>query len=307
MMHFLRLIRFPNLIIVALTQCLIYYLVFINNYQAFALDTALNTIQFFLLVISTLCIAAGGYIINDILDYDIDVINKPDQLIVGKQISIKAAKRLYLWSILLGFIISVYLAVVTQNLPLLFLYPTAVLLLYLYSKYFKKSFLVGNLIVSFFCAFVAGIVWVAERNSFLELQNITSIEAIYLTMILIFYLLFAFISTLFREIIKDIEDIEGDRIGNCHTLPIVLGIPKAKIISTLAAISLIAVLAYLLHQLWLTSNYIAIIFSFLAIFFPIFYALYKLYYAEHSKDFHYISQIAKLIMLMGLILLFLIA
>ncbi|MEM9889023.1 MAG: geranylgeranylglycerol-phosphate geranylgeranyltransferase [Bacteroidota bacterium] len=306
-MNFFRLIRFPNLLIVTLTQYSIYYLVFLKNYQAYEIAASLNFFQFFLLVLSTLCIAAGGYVINDILDYEIDVVNKPDKMIVGRSITVKKAKQYYWWSILIGFALSLYLALRTQNLPLLSLYPTAVFLLYAYSKYFKKSFLIGNLIVSFFCAFVAGIVWVAERNSFSALQKDAKSIADYLEMILVFYLLFAFISTLFREIIKDIEDMEGDRSANCRTLPIVVGEKGAKVVSAAAAILLLILLGYLLQQLSLYKNMIIITFAILLIIIPLLYALFRLYSAKFKKDFHHISQMAKFIMLAGLILLFLIA
>ncbi|MEM9849179.1 MAG: geranylgeranylglycerol-phosphate geranylgeranyltransferase [Bacteroidota bacterium] len=306
-MNIIRLVRFPNLLIVAITQYLIYDLVFFDRYQQFSIHPSLDTWQLCLLVLSTLCIAAGGYIINDVLDYEIDLINKPDRLIIGRIIPIRTAKQLYYWSIALGFAISFYLALVTDNLPLLVLYPIAVALLYFYSRYFKKSFLTGNLIVAFFCAFVAGIVWVAERDGFTELTIASSETAAYLRTILLFYLLFAFISTLFREIIKDIEDIEGDRIGACTTLPIVLGLRRSKIICAAIALVLILLLFSLIRVLWVNTYYLAILFAILFIFSPIIYALFKLYAAENSKDFGHISQIAKLIMLTGLIMLFLIA
>lgn len=304
---FLQLIRFPNLLIVVLTQLLIYFIVFVPNFSVANITPDLDLLHLSLLIFSTVCIAAGGYIINDILDLEIDQINKPEKTIIGNQISIKNAHWLYWGSILLGFFISIYLAIKTNNLPLLSLYPIAVFLLFLYSKYFKKSVLIGNIIVSVFCAFVAGIIWVAERNSFLTFQTKNPEEADYLQLVLLIYLGFAFLATMFREIVKDLEDQEGDRIGNCRTLPIVAGIKTAKIVVFFFGIALLIILLYLCQVLWQMVNYWALGFIILAVFLPLFYSFYLLWKAKEQSDFHRISQLAKGIMLMGLILLFLIA
>ncbi|MEM8528815.1 MAG: geranylgeranylglycerol-phosphate geranylgeranyltransferase [Bacteroidota bacterium] len=304
---FLQLIRFPNLLIVALTQALIYFIVFFPNFRAIGVSPDLNVFHLGLLIFSTICIAAGGYIINDILDLEIDQINKPEKTIIGNQISIKRASQLYGLSILIGFIISLYLAIKTNNLPLLSLYPIAVFLLYLYSKYFKKSVLVGNIIVSLFCAFVAGIIWVAERNTFLILQQKNEEAADHLQFVLWIYLGFAFLATMFREIVKDLEDQEGDRIGNCRTLPIVAGTSTAKIIAFLFGIALFVMLAYLFQTLITLDRKLALLFLMLTLFSPLLYSFHLLRKAKLPNDFHRISQLAKIMMLMGLILLFLIA
>jgi len=280
--------------------------VFLPAFRASEVAASLNEIELAILVFSTLCIAASGYIINDILDYEIDKINKPDSMIVGKHISIQQAHFFYWASVLVGFIISIYLAIKTNNLPLLSLYPIAVFLLYLYSKYLKKSLLAGNIIVALFCAFVAGIVWVAEQNSIIDLANKEASKANYLIFILTIYLLFAFLSTMFREIIKDIEDMEGDQLGNCKTLPILYGIQTAKIVASGFGVALLLLLFYLSQQLWSAANYMALVFVLLAIILPLFYALFKLVKAQQTQDFHHLSQVAKIIMLSGLILLFLI-
>jgi len=303
----LQLIRFPNLVIVALTQALIYFIVFLPAFREVNITPDLDFLHLFLLIFSTLCIAAGGYIINDILDLEIDQINKPEKTIIGNQISIKSANQLYWVSILFGFLISIYLAIKTNNLPLLSLYPVAVLLLYLYSKYFKKSILVGNVIVSLFCAFVAGIIWVAERNTFHAFQEIDLKKANDLQFVLLIYLGFAFLATMFREIVKDLEDQEGDTIGNCKTLPIIGGTKTAKIVAFTFGVALVGMLVYLCQVLLQTANYWALGFVTLAVFFPLFYSFYLLWKTKTQADFHKISQLAKGIMLMGLVLLFLIA
>ncbi|MEM1327883.1 MAG: geranylgeranylglycerol-phosphate geranylgeranyltransferase [Bacteroidota bacterium] len=304
---FLQLIRFPNLLIVVLTQYLVYYFVFVNNLRQVGLETQLNWLEMTGLVIATLCIAAGGYVINDILDREIDRINKPEKMIVERVFSVSTAMWMYTGSIVIGAVLSTYLAIKTSNLPLLSLYPIAVLLLYLYSKYFKKSFLIGNWIVGFFCAFVAGIVWVGERGSLGEYYTtqISLLQPVppwgYLHQLMLFYIGFAFFSTTYREIIKDLEDVEGDRLGNCQTLPIVWGIEKGKQIAIASGLILLSIVVlFILKVLFFWDRQIILIITLML---PILYSLFLTYKAKTKADFHKISQFIKILMLLGLVML----
>ena len=137
--HLWRLIRGNNLVFIALTQYLFKYLILdyqIQEHFVSFSDNALATqrILFLLLVLSTLFIAAAGYVINDISDVKTDQINKPDKVLVGKVISEKQAQTLYytlnVFGILLGFFTFYYLgkpSLVTIHLltsMMLYLYAT---------------------------------------------------------------------------------------------------------------------------------------------------------------------------------------
>lgn len=302
-MSFLKLIRFPNLIIVVLTQYLLQYLILIPAFQEAELSPLLDHFHFAILVLSTVLIAAGGYIINDLEDYEIDLLNKPEKAIVNQLISEKNAWKLY-WGIsLFGFLISLYLAFYVKNLPLIFIYPIAIFLLFVYSKSLKKSVLWGNLIVSIFCAFVAGIVIFAERENVWLLNYDNLIVGNKVVELFGFYLLFAFFSTMFREIIKDIEDEEGDRKNDCQTLPIVFGKTTAKWIAILFGNVLLLILGY-----WIFLNKengfdFGFIYILIGIVFPLFFTIAKLYVAKTKKEFHLLSQISKYIMLSGILYL----
>ena len=243
-MNFLRLIRFTNLIIVAFTQYLLQYYILLPELKKVNLSPLLPHFEFFLLVFSTILIAAGGYIINDIEDIDIDRLNKPEKKqIVERIYPLSISWKMYLFSIILGFMISIYLAFFIHNLVQLLIYPAAVGMLYAYSKWWKRQPLIGNFVVSFFCAFVAWIVFYAEKINFIS-EKLHSVIARneanffpegtqqqgydFLKITFGGYAVFAFISTLFREIIKDIEDVQGDKAGNCRTLPIVIGVDSSK-------------------------------------------------------------------------------
>ena len=212
----LRLVRFPNLVIVVLTQYLLQYAILKPAIHPLGMMPVLPHFEFFLLVLSTVLIAAGGYVINDIEDIEIDKLNKPEKKrIVGRVYSLKTSWLIYWFCTILGFLISLYLAFYVKNIVQLMIYPVAVGLLFAYSRWFKKQVLIGNLVVSFFCAFVAWVVFYAQNLSsiftiFLKTHWLDSVRLTFMG-----YAAFAFFSTLFREIVKDIEDAEGDRAGEC--------------------------------------------------------------------------------------------
>lgn len=300
---FLRLVRFPNLVIVAITQYLLQYQVILSAFELAQLPALLTGFHFFLFVCSTMIIAAGGYIINDIVDYPIDLINKPEKLIINRHLSMSTARKWYYACTMLGFLISLYLAFYVDNLLLVLIYPTAVALLWLYSHYFKKQVLIGNIVVSLFCAFVAGVVLFAERATFFDLQIVAPSIARRVTFLLVGYSSFAFISTLFREIVKDIEDVEGDKRQGCRTLPIVLGLKISKMVAGFVGFLFFVFVLFLIQWLWWKQYTVAVLFGGLAILLPLIFSLVLLIRVKEPQQFHLISQLAKWMMLAGLLLL----
>ncbi len=304
-MAFLRLIRFPNLLIVALTQYLLQYIVIAPSFKAGGIERALDELHFFLLVLATISITISGYIINDILDYDLDLINKPEKIIVNKFISVKNAFRIYHFINLTGFVISFYLAFHIQNIPLVLIYPAAIFLLFIYSRYLKKKAIWGNLVVAIFCAFVAGIVLFTERNGFFQLSG-TAFQTV--NFIFIAYFVFAFLSTFYREIIKDIEDFKGDQSKGFETIPIKFGVPFAKTAALFFGIGLLLLIVWWMFlQISFFNSIKLLIAVFVLVFEPVFISLILLKKANTKQDFSKSSTLAKYIMLSGLLyLLFLI-
>src|SRR5688572_8613564 len=166
--------------------------------------------RFWLLTLSTVLIAAAGYIINDYYDIKIDAINKPDRIIIGKDLTRRKAMLWHLFLSGLGVIIGGLLSVKVGLVNL-----GAVMLLWGYSADLKKRPFWGNLTIAFLAATMVLVVSVLADDDNLGVWA---------------YAAFAFVSTLVREIIKDLEDMKGDAAHDCRTLPIVLGIPKTRVV-----------------------------------------------------------------------------
>lgn len=298
MINFLNLIRWKNLLLIALIQVLIKYALF----KPFEIDVTLNGFGFSLLVIATLCIAAAGNIINDIYDIDTDLINKPEKVIVSKSISEPKAFNLFLILTVIGVCIGFYLSnlINKTGFSAIFIFTSA--LLYLYSTSLKQTILIGNIIVSILVAMSIIIVGLFDLLPVITPEN----QQIQLTMfkILLDYALFAFMINLLREIIKDIEDIEGDTKAEMRTLPIVIGKYKAtKLLFVLSFIPLLSIIYYVVTYLY--KEQIAVVYFLLFIIAPLLYFTIKIFNANNKKELHLLSNVLKLIMFFGVLSLLL--
>ena len=228
---FFKLLRWPNLIITALTMCLVYHCVMHMTYS----------ITFTFLVIAMVLIQAGGYIINDIFDKDIDKVNKPEKMIVDKVFSVRQCKSFYIILTVIGLVCGLLanmVAVKRGQITLLAFLVLLVCLLYSYSKRYKKRLVIGNVIVSLSVASAVFLPWFFEVIHLIEGKDFEFDYAFLqssLCLVLI-YTAFAFIMTMIREIIKDMEDVEGDRTSNCRTMPIAWGMKTTKIITLILCV-----------------------------------------------------------------------
>ncbi len=293
------LIRLPNLIMVFLTQLVVFHV--LNNFiQINHLNHSLTFINFSLLSICTILIAASGYVINDIYDVDIDAYNKPDKQIVNVHISIHSAKTIYFLLLFAGFAIAVYLSYAMNKWKLLILFPMAALFLFLYARTFKKSFLWGNVLVSSFVAAVPLIILLGASESFYQIR-----ENHYLVVKGVFvYALFGFIANMVREIVKDIEDMEGDKLAGSKTLPLVLGKKMSKNICIILLTTFIfSIIWYIIDQAAQLNGFFLI--ALLLVLIGSLLMIYELVKAKQKSDFRKISLQIKVMMLFGLISLYL--
>ena len=300
---FFQLIRYPNLAFIALTQSLFYYRIIVpyltNNGQPKQL---LKETDFFLLLVASVLIAAAGYIINDYFDIDIDNVNKPERLILGKLIKRRWAMLLHLVMSLVGLFLTAVVSMHLNNLLLLALNFLSVLMLLLYSSTFKKRLLIGNIIISVLTAWVVGVLFIAEirLNDALYMQmNQAALGSLY--KVTLVYAGFAFIVSLIREVVKDMEDMEGDRRFGCETMPISWGIPSTKIFVAVWIFVLVGLLAAIAFYAMLNSwSWPFYVLSFTMII-QFYLMLKKLYHAQLTADFAQISRELKLVMLIGIL------
>jgi len=307
---FLRLIRWPNILIVVFTQVLVMFAIIGRLYERAGTLPAMDVLLFSGLVFTTVLIAMAGYIINDSFDLRTDRINKPDGLIIGKYLSGRKVIRLYYMlnglAILTGFVLS--LKVGSYRLGLIF--PMMILLLWFYSERYKQTVLAGNFIVSFMSASVVLIVWLFEFFA-LRLQPDKFItvytQLTVINRILLAYALFAFLLTMVRELIKDAEDIEGDAVAGYYTLPVKYGVRFSKILAVVFLVLTIALLVFSCLKLFALA--LPVVMAYFAVItgFPLMFLIYKVIGAESKSDFHRISGMLKLIMLLGLSGMFLLA
>ncbi len=230
---FLKLIRFENLVMIASTQFLLRYFVLQKVFNQHQIQLELNDRLFYWLVLSTVLIAAAGYIINDYFDIRTDLINHPDTVVVGKTIKRRTAIILHITFTFLGIVIGMYAALKTGYLRLAIFHFTAAFLLWIYSTQLKKKLLIGNIVVSLLTASVAFIPLVYEMGVMQKFNPGFTFEYRHMILssfkITFIFSLFAFITSLAREIIKDIEDYKGDKATGGMTMPIVWGIRVSKL------------------------------------------------------------------------------
>ncbi len=297
-MHILNLIRWKNLLMIILIQYLIKYALL----EPFGVSTALDAFGFITLTLSTILIAAAGNIINDIYDVETDTINKPNHIIVGKHISEKMAYNLFIIFNILGVGLGYYVSYLVGKSAFFALFVIISALLYIYATYLKRTLLIGNIVISILVALSIIIVGFFDLLPNVTAQN----QSTQLTFfkIVMDYAYFAFIINLIREIAKDIEDIDGDHKVGMNTLPVAIGRDRTnKILFALSLIPLLTIIFYITNSIY--KNQIAVIYFLVFIVGPLIYLCIKIFNAKTKKNYSYISNILKLIMLSGMLSLLL--
>ena len=264
MIDFFKLIRYKNLLIIAVTQYLMRYCIIkpILDINGFKLQ--LDNFHFALLVLSSVLITAAGYVINDYFDTKTDMLNRPETVVVGKVISRRMAMLIHIILNIMGVGIGIYLSVKVGILALGLAYILASGVLWFYSTTYKRQFLIGNFIVAIFTAMVPFVVVIFEIPLLNQVYREILIQnSINFNNILAWvggFSFFAFLATIIREIIKDIEDFEGDLAFGCNTLPVVLGIKTSKIviISIILINIVLLVLIYLRYLIHLNYRIVKI-------------------------------------------------
>ena len=294
MLGILKLIRWKNLLLIALVQVLIKYALF----EPFDVDVTLNGLGFSVLVIATLCLAAAGNVINDIIDVKADTVNKPNKVIVGKTVSEKLAYRLFFVLNIFGIGLGFYLAQAVGKNAFFGMFVIISAVLYIYSTYLKQLPIIGNLIVSILVAFSLVIVAIFDLLPVINTDNRVTQHTFF--KIVLDYAYFAFIFNMIREMVKDIEDIEGDYKAQMSTLPIVLGRTRAGQIIFVLSLIPIPLISYYVYDL-LYKQVLAVLYFLVFVIGPMIYISIKLFSAETKLQYRHISLLLKCVMLFGML------
>lgn len=264
-----RLTRFWNLVIIGLAQYFTAYFL-IGDYT-------FKDWRLMVLAVSTMMIAAAGYIINDYYDVKIDLINKPGRVVIGKGITRRYAiffhTALSISGVAMGLLLSWQISLVNF---------TSAFLLWFYSNNLKRQPLIGNFTIGFLTALsilVVNLLYAPPFNSFI-----------------LIYALFAMAMTLVREIIKDMEDWKGDNSFGCKTLPIIWGIRKTKNLLYILLI-LFVILVLVVNGIYIGMPIYYFVFF---LFLPLGFLAFRLVRADTIRDFANLSLLCKWIMLLGI-------
>ena len=300
---FFRLIRWQNLLFIVITQLLFYYCVYVPLLKQFP-DTN-KQILFFFLTLASVFIAAAGYIINDYFDIQIDIINKPGRIVINKFIKRRWAIVWHFTLSSLGILISFYISIKTGEWLISVINIFCVLFLLFYSTTFKRKLLSGNLIIAALTAWVILVVYLFAGADVFSLSGWANESVDFnvrkLFKFTLMYASFAFTITLIREVIKDLEDMEGDRKYNCTTMPISWGVPASKVFTAVWIVVCIAALAIVQLYAWQSGWWYVALYTLLLIILPLVYMLRKLYKAATPAHYHALSNIVKMVMLFGIL------
>lgn len=298
---FFRLIRWPNLLFIVLTQMLFRYFilpfVYERNHPGYE-TIKLSQNLFFLLIIASVCIAAAGYIINDYFDVNIDQVNKSSKVIIGTYIKRRYAILFHALLSITGLLLSMYIGYKIQNIYIPVFNFISIVVLWFYSTTFKKKLLIGNILISLLTAWVILVLTVAEYRFRISPQDIVWQRLLKVSFV---YAGFAFIISLVREVIKDMEDIEGDLKYKCKTMPIVWGVPVSKVFTGVWIVVLTGLIAALQIYVLQFGWWYSALYSLLTIMIPLVWVLRKLYEANTPQQFHKLSKMVKMIMLAGIL------
>jgi 4-hydroxybenzoate polyprenyltransferase len=261
-------------------------------------DLALTDFNYILLVIATVCIAAGGYVINNIMDQDTDEITKPQNRVVGVSISETVAYNWYIGLTIVGVGIGFYLSNGIYKPTFASMFILVATLLYMYATSFKQIPVLGNVVVALMLSTSIIIIGLFDILPAIDVDNRFRMKEAF--DILMHYAIFAFIINLIREIVKDLEDMDGDYQSGINTLPIAIGVQKTKIIVGVLTVISIGILAYYVNSNLFELDYV-VYYAMVLIVGPLIYFGVKLMNAANKKEFHHLSLVLKIILFFGIL------
>lgn len=304
MIAFFRLIRITNLLIITLSLSLFYFLILVPVHHNILQSGLLpfTTADFVLFVLSVVCIAAAGNIINDYFDFELDKAFKPMRPLPSGAFSLDFAMYAQAAFAFAGLGLGFYLGWVAGNYKIGYVYVGCLLLLYVYSAALKKVPLAGNLVVAGLSAFVFLLLMIFEAT-FLNLLHFEYGPYAFdvLKWQVYFYSGFAFLTSLVRELVKDLEDMEGDKQYRVSTFPVQFGAMAGKVLTTLFWLGLVGATGFFTKLFWEGGKINSALYLIVLIILPCLVGIGLLWRSTTPKQYGRISLLLKFIMLLGVL------
>ncbi|MDH3246707.1 MAG: geranylgeranylglycerol-phosphate geranylgeranyltransferase [Saprospiraceae bacterium] len=292
-MRYFRLIRWPNLVLTLITQFVFYWHVSIPVFAEAGIQQNLHLFSFLILLLGTLGTMAGGYILNDLKDQLTDSINRGSDIIIGKSISRRSAWSLYILTLFVSLLTCAYFMLQGMYYTGLAI-VSSLIALYGYSSKLKGTPILGNLLIAGLSSLVIIILWLSESPWRSGEPSLVRIKHIFMS-----FGLFAFLSTLIREIVKDMEDLEGDHKSNISTIATVWGISNSIRVALAVSIILLFSIVFTSAVEWARfslfgKSYAVVLTMFLIA------IMVQISRSTESRDFAKISRVLKIFMAAGL-------
>ena len=263
------------------------------------IDLALANWQYYLLILSTLLIASGGFIINTIFNQEIDLTNEK-KVSIGRIISEKKAFTIYFTVNIIGVGIAFYLSQIIQRPNFVVFFILIVTILYFYATSLKQMPLIGNIAVSLVLSFSVLVIGIYQLLPATDEMNKVQMRTLF--SILFDFSIITFIINLLREIIKNLENFNDDDSQGMRTLPIVLGIKKTILfVIFLIIIAIVLILFYINNYLMESKLYYATVYLLLTVIAPLTYTLIKITTSKSRLEFHQLSTILKIVLFFGIV------
>ncbi len=295
---FFKLIRWFNVLIAGASILLFQHFVINANMKVINVSPTLSVAGVWMLALSVMSIMAAGNVINDYFDFAQDKKFKPNRTVLGSYISLDEAMYIVFALNALGIGLAFFLAWKVESLKLANIFLLTAILLWQYSATLKKYPLVGNVLVAGLCGFVFAVPVLFESKLLQPEFNAGLKQIVMLN--LQGYALFAFLTTLIREIAKDVEDMDADASTNHKTLPILIGVKATRIVLVMLVLLLCAGIGFLMYVFWNGDAKNHFWYSALFLMFPALVNMLPLVVADSKIDFKVQSTIMKVVMIFGI-------
>ncbi|MEN9369566.1 MAG: hypothetical protein RI952_431 [Bacteroidota bacterium] len=300
MISFLKLIRLPNLILIAALQYFIRQFLLFPMLASYGLLSTLTNNQFYFLMLATTLIAAAGYIINDYFDLRIDYLNKPEKVIIGRSIKRRVAMALHVVFSLIGLVIFTYLALHLKVAVLAIIPALVVGLLWFYSTDYKRQLLVGNFVAGILTVFPILLVVLFETSIFKAYYSVDQqMIALLIFKVLGYFSFVVFLMALLISIIKDYNEVQGDAAIKCKTMPIVFGLKVTKAVVVILVLAICYVLFYIQNLQYANHAYVPLMFILLGIQVPLITAMFALLFSNETYAGIWAHRLAMFAMVIG--------